>query len=411
MITLGSNEHLTTPIAPIVSCKVIGVGGAGLRLLDVLAQKNDAFAEFVAIHTDAQALLQSSASRKLQIGRGVVRGLGAGGDPATGEAAAHEQLDEIRAECEDAQIVIICAGLGGGTGSGTVPIIAREAAKDGAVVLAVVTLPFAGEGVKRREQAEAALSQLGKECAAVICFENDRMGDVAAANAPLVESLQTATVILADAVHAILRLLSLPSLFHVGLDEILPLFRSTEARCQFGYGSGHGADRASTAVKQALQSPLLNEGKVLTESGNVLLHISGDHSLRFEEMQKILNEVSRHVGRASQVFLGVATDPRATDEVGVTIWASASAKAVAEGETDSEEMADESHEASSEGAAKSAKDTANRKGTRTSSSRPEQDELPLDDAHRGRFKDLDPTMVEGQDLDIPTYIRMRLPLK
>lgn len=409
MIHLGANEHLTAPIEPIISCKVIGVGGAGLRLLDALVQRGNSLADFVAMHTDAQALLQSTAPRKLQIGRAKVRGLGAGGDPALGESAAQENLEEIRAECEDAQVVIVCAGLGGGTGSGAASVVAREAAKAGAVVLAVVTLPFKGEGERRREQAEASLAQLGNDCAAVICFENDRMGEITTPEAPLVDALHAATGVLVDAVYALLNLLSLPSLLHVGIDEILPLFRESTARCQFGLGIGQGDDRASLAVEQALQSPLLEKGKKLGSCGNILVHISGDDSLRFEEMQQILREISRYAPHSSQIFLGVATDPNATDEIRVAILASVDAVAAVERESGSLDLSES--KMNREAGTQPAKAAGKRSTKHAPSGQLAQEELPLDQAGRGRFKDVDPTMVEGQDLDVPTYIRMRIRLK
>lgn len=395
MIDLGSNQRLAAPVAPVVSCKVVGVGGAGLRLLDAL---DGCSAELVAMHADAQALMQSSAPRKLQIGRGSARGLGTGGDPDAGESAAREQAEEIRAECQDAQIVMVCAGLGGGTGSGAAPVVCKKAAEAGAIVLAVVTLPFAGEGEKRRVHAEAALSRLGRHCAAVMCFENDRLGEISGPDAPLAEAIPAATAMLATAASAVLRLLSLPSLLHVGLDELISLFRDTAARCQFGHGTGQGEDRALSAVEQALQSPMLEQGKMLAHSGNILVHISGDGSLRFEEMQQILREVSRHAAPSAQVFLGVATDPAAADETRVTILASLHADA-------------RPASAAAGTEAKSAKPSGKPAAKPPRMEQEEQEELPLDQAVKGRFKDLVPTMVEGQDLDIPTYIRMRLPLK
>ncbi len=412
MITLGSNESFSAPAAPVVSCKVVGVGGAGLKLLEASARGDGGLLEFVAMHTDAQALMQSSAPRKLQLGREAAKGLGTGGNPALGESAAREQAAEICSECEGAQIVIVCAGLGGGTGSGAAPVVAQEARKAGAIVLGVATLPFAGEGGKRREQAEASLARLGRSCSAVLCFENDRMGEVSHPGAPLEEAFVAASATLSAAVHAILRIVGLPSLLRVGLDEIVQLFRAAEARCQFGHGAASGPDRAESAVEQVLRSPLLEGGKMLSRPGNVLVHITGDRSLRLEEMQTVLREIARHVDPASQVFLGVATDPRATDEVGVTVMASTHVGSGAiPGEDVFEEMpAAEPAGDETEAGEKPAKPSGKRPAKRAPSGQT-QEELPLDQAMRGRFKDLDPTMVDGQDLDIPAYIRMRLRLK
>ena len=418
MISLGSNERVTAPVAPVVSCKIIGVGGAGLALLEKLAGGISGAPDLVAMHTDAQALMTSSAPRKLQLGRDTAKGLGAGGDPALGQAAAKEQADEVRAECDGAPIAVVCAGLGGGTGCGAAPVVAHEARKAGALVLGVVTLPFAGEGGKRREQAAASLARLGRSCAAVVCFENDRMGEIVPPGAPATEAFQAASDTMSRAVVAILRMVGLPSLMHVGLDELVQLFRGADARCQFGHGAASGPDRADLAVEQALGSPLLDDGKMLPGSGNVLVHITGDASLRFGEMQSVLGAVARHLPESAQVFLGVSTDPRSEDSLGVTIMASTRTGGVpmpeeedifddVEGiESARQEAADQSAAADAAIPAK----VASKRGTKKAAAGT-QEELPLDQAMRGRFKGLDPTMVDGQDLDIPTYIRMRLRLK
>lgn len=418
MISLGSNDRMTAPVAPVVSCKIIGVGGAGLALLEKLAVEMSAAPDLVAMHTDAQSLMTSSAPRKLQLGRDVAKGLGAGGDPALGQAAAKEQADEVRAECEDAQIVVVCAGLGGGTGSGAAPVVAQEARKAGALVLGVLTLPFAGEGGKRREQAEASLARLGRSCAAVLCFENDRMGEIVPSGAPASEAFHAASATLSRAVFAVLRMVGLPSLMHVGLDELVQLFRGADARCQFGHGVASGPDRAELAVEQALGSPLLEDGKMLSGPGNVLVHITGDASLRFDEMQSVLGAVARHLPESAQVFLGVSTDPRSQDSLEVTIMASTRSGAMpmpeeedvfedVEGiEPAQQEAADQPAASAGATPAKAASKRGAKKSTAGT-----QEELPLDQAMRGRFKGLDPTMVDGQDLDIPTYIRMRLRLK
>ncbi len=418
MISLGSNSQLAAPVAPVVSFKIIGVGGAGLALLEEFATGNPRMTDVVAMHTDVQALMASSAPRKLQLGRDAAKGLGAGGDPVLGQAAAREQAEEIRAECENAQVVVVCAGLGGGTGSGAAPVAAHEARKAGALVLGVVTLPFAGEGGKRREQADGSLSRLGRNCAAVLCFENDRMGEIVEGGAPVAAAFGAASATLSRAITAILRMVGLPSFMHVGLDELVRMFRGADARCQFGHGAASGPERARMAVEQALESPLLEGGKMLPGSGNILVHITGDASLRFDEMQLVLSAVSRHAEDSAQVFLGVSTDPRSADALQVTIMVSVQTGGASMEEVDeipekgadlvplpgdaAEQTPGEDDEAKPPKAAKrGAKHTA--AGT--------QEELPLDQAMRGRFKGLDPTMVDGQDLDIPAYIRMRLRLK
>ena len=411
---MGTNGQLATPVAPVTSIKVVGVGGAGLAILERLAQEGVDISECIAMHTDAQALLASSAAHKVQLGREAASGLGAGGDPNVGQTAARESGGDIAAACSGAQLVLICAGLGGGTGSGAAPIVAQEAKKSGALVVGVVTLPFAGEGGKRGEQARAALARLGRHCVAVLSFENDRMAELAPAEAPVAETFRAAGDVLAGAVRAVARMVGLPAVMPVGLDELMQAFRGADARCQFGYGSASGSDRVREAVEQALRSPMLDGGRMLSEPGNVLVHITGDAGLSLAEVQAVLRQLSRYVEDSSQILLGVATDPAGTGDLGVAVMAASRATGYAEYEEEDNEpesAAEAITEAEGEGG-KPAKSSGKRgKGGKKTEAGQTQEELPLDQAMRGRFKDLDPTMVDGQDLDVPTFIRMRIRLK
>lgn len=414
MISMGTNGQLATPVAPVTSTKVVGVGGAGLAILERLAQEGVDISECIAMHTDAKALLASSAAHKVQLGREAASGLGAGGDPNVGQTAARESGGEIAAACSGAQLVVVCAGLGGGTGSGAAPVVAQEAKKSGALVVGVVTLPFAGEGGKRGEQARAALARLGRHCVAVLSFENDRMAELAPAEAPVAETFRAAGDVLAGAVRAVARMVGLPAVMPVGLDELMQAFRGADARCQFGYGSASGSDRVREAVEQVLRSPMLDGGRMLSEPGNVLVHITGDAGLSLAEVQAVLRQLSRYVEDSSQILLGVATDPAGSGDLGVAVMAASRATGYAEYEEEDNEpeaAAEATAEAEGEGG-KPAKSSGKRgKGGKKAEGGQTQEELPLDQAMRGRFKDLDPTMVDGQDLDVPTFIRMRIRLK
>ncbi len=420
MITLGTNNQLAEPVTSGTPVKIVGVGGAGLALLEPLARGQAGPLECVAMHTDAQALLGSAAIHKVQLGRDVAKGLGAGGDPLIGHAAARESMDEIRAAC-GTPLVIVCAGLGGGTGSGAAPVVAQEASQAGALVIGIVTLPFSAEGGKRREQARVALARLGRHCVAVLCFENDRMTEVALPDGPVSASFDAVSRVIGSAVWSIVRMVGLPSVLRVGLDELVHLFRETDTRCQFGCGSASGPDRAREAVEMALRCPLLDSGKILTTSGNVLVHVTGDASLSLLEVQSVLRQLSLHVEDSSQVMLGVATDDT-SDALGVTVFVGTRAEDMAEvGEEDAmpvdagKNEGDVASVADLPGLngnpARSGSKRAGKNAEKKAAPQQTQDELPLDQAMRGRFKDLSPTMVDGQDLDIPAFIRLRIRLK
>jgi cell division protein FtsZ len=424
MITLGSSERLVAPSAAVAAVKVIGLGNAGLAVLRGLLGEAGAPTDLVAMHTDAKAVGASAAPRKLQIGREVAKGLGAGGDAARGRASASESLTEIRAECGGAELVILCAGLGGGTGSGAAPVVAEQAKKAGALVVAIVALPFAAEGSKKRELADESLARLARHCLTVLCFENDRLVEIVPSEASVSDAFGTAAAQLSLAVRAVTQMVGLPAVWPVGLDELQQVFQGADARCHFGYGVASGPDRMRLAVDEALRSPLLEQGKLLSEPGNVLLHLTGDQNLGLAEMQFALRHLAPHLGPSTKVQVGVAVDAEAGEAIGVAIMACTHSGVPALLPDDEEEFAatsdgpaEEMAEAIAAGGegpngGKPAKAAAKRgKGGKKPETGQMQEELPLDQAMRGRFKGLDPTMVDGQDLDIPAFIRMRIRLK
>jgi cell division protein FtsZ len=417
MITVGTNGRFATPLTEVSAVKVMGLGNAGLAVLARLAGEPGAPADLVAVHTDAKAVTASPAARKMQIGHDVAKGLGAGGDAARGRASASESLTNLRAECKGAEVVLLCAGLGGGTGSGAAPVVAEQAKKSGALVIAVVTLPFAAEGSRKRELAEESLARLGRNCLAVLCFENDRMVEVAGAEAPVAEAFGAAAGVLSLAVRAIVQMLSLPAVMPVGLDELLQMFEGADARAHFGYGAAAGPDRVRLAVEEALRCPLLEEGKLLSEPGSVVVHLTGDDSLTLSELQSVLRCLSAHLGSATLVHVGVANDPVAGEHLGVAVLGctrSGLPSVVLEDEDELEAPVEPVEEAVESVTGEKPSESGARRGKgkgKKNEAGQTQEELPLDQAMRGRFKGLDPTMVDGQDLDIPAFIRMRIRIK
>src|SRR5438309_4475625 len=183
MIQLSKNYSLPDRLADFIPVKVVSVGGAGINALDRIVLDGLEKASVVAINTDVQSLTSSVAAHKVQLGRTVTRGLGTGGDPEVGYEAAVDSADEIRQCLTDARMIFVCAGLGGGTGSGAAPFVAQLARESGALVIGFATLPFTFEGKRRNAQAREALARLNEVAHAVVCFENDRMGDLVAPQA------------------------------------------------------------------------------------------------------------------------------------------------------------------------------------------------------------------------------------
>ncbi len=302
--------------------KVIGVGGAGSNALDRIVLDGLEKADLLAANTDAQSLASSVAPHKVQLGRMGTRGLGAGGDPELGYNAAVEAADEIRQGLGDARMVFVCAGLGGGTGSGAAPVIAELARENGAMVVSFATMPFAFEGKRRTAQALAALARLHEHSDAVICFENDKMGDMVAPKAGVHQAFAAADVTISQSVRAIVNLIQRPGLIHIGFDDLLSALRNPNSRCLFGFGESDNDNRAHEALAQALKSPLMDRGRLLGDASNVLVQVAGGPGMTLSEVEILMQELERHVSDETQILFGTAVDNRMGNRLAVTLISS-----------------------------------------------------------------------------------------
>ncbi|EDY19751.1 cell division protein FtsZ [Chthoniobacter flavus Ellin428] len=314
--------HRNSSTAYDVRIKVVGLGGAGGNVLDRLLLDGLHNAELIAINTDAQALTASVVEQKVQIGRTTTRGLGAGGDPELGYAAAEEGVEEIRNAIEGAQLVFLCVGLGGGTGSGAARIVASLAREQKALVVAFATLPFAFEGRRRRAQADEALAALQRYSDVVIHFENDRMGDAVAPLAGIHEAFATADQTVSQSIRAIIRLMHQRGLVHIGFDEIVTALRGSGeagAHCVFGFGEADGDNRAHEALTRALKNPLMDKGRMLEDARNILVNVAGGPSTTLNEVQILMEELNRHISDQTRLLFGAAVDPALGQKISVTI--------------------------------------------------------------------------------------------
>src|SRR3954465_2872991 len=260
MIQLNRNYNLPEKAEPDIPIKVVGVGGAGSNALDRIVLDGLDKAELIAMNTDVQSLASSVAASKVQLGRDVTRGLGAGGDPEVGFAAGCESSDEIREAISNARMVFVCTGLGGGTGSGAAPLIAEKARENGSLVISLATMPFAFEGKRRSAQAKEALARLRQNSDAVICFENDRMGDIVAPRAGIHQAFAAADTTISQSVRSIVNVIQRPGLIRIGFDDLMTALRAPNSRCVFGYGESDSDNRANDALAQALKNPLMDRG-------------------------------------------------------------------------------------------------------------------------------------------------------
>jgi cell division protein FtsZ len=322
MIQLSHNYSLPEREEDNVSIKVVGVGGAGSNALDRIVLDGMDKADLIAINTDVQSLAGSVAAHKVQLGRTMTRGLGAGGDPDLGYQAAVESADEIRQALVDARMVFICAGLGGGSGSGAAPVVAQLAREAGSLVVAFATLPFSFEGKRRLAQANEALSRLREICNAVICFENDRMGDMVAPKAGIHQAFAVADTMISQSVRSILNLIQRPGLIRIGFDDLLSALRSANGRCLFGFGESDSDNRAHDALSQALKNPLMDRGRMLSEAAHILVQVAGGPGMTLSEVEILMQELGRHVRDHTQILFGTAVDGRMGKRLSVTIISS-----------------------------------------------------------------------------------------
>ena len=325
MIEFNRKEQIISNGTAHVPIKVVGIGGAGLNVIDrIVLDGAVPGADLVVMNTDVQSLTSSVASDKVQLGRGVTRGLGAGGDPEIGLSAAEEAEEDIRKALDGATLVFLCVGLGGGTGSGAAPLIASMAKENGSLVVAIATVPFTFEGKRRSKQAEDALISLQATADAVICFDNDVMGDAVSPKAGIHQAFAAADETISQCVRAVSGLFTRPGILHIGFDDLCAALRpeAGAGRCLFGYGEAEGDNRAHEALSRALRNPLMDRGRMLDESHNVLVNIAGGPDMTLNEVQLLMEALAKHTGEETQILFGAAVDAGLSGRIGVTIVSS-----------------------------------------------------------------------------------------
>jgi len=322
MIQLSKNYSLPERQEEPIPIKVVGVGSAGSNALDRVLLDGMDKGDLIAVNTDVQSLASSVAARKVQLGRTCTHGLGTGGDPELGYQAAIESADEIRQAIAGARMIFICAGLGGGTGSGAAPIVAQLAREASSLVIAFATLPFSFEGKRRAAQAQDALARLNEIANAVICFENDRMGDMVAPKAGIHQAFGVADMTISQSVRSIVNLIQRPGLIRIGFDDLFAALRSQNGRCLFGFGESDSDNRAHDALTQALKNPLMDKGRMLSEAAHVLVQVAGGPGMTLSEVEILMRELGRHVRDHTQIVFGTAVDGKMGNRLSVTIISS-----------------------------------------------------------------------------------------
>ena len=297
---------------------VLGMGGAGGNAVDRMVRGKQGGAELIACNTDLQALRRSTAPRKLQIGRRVTRGLGAGGDPAVGQRAAEDDARAIASVVAGADVVFVAGGMGGGTGSGAAPVAARLAREKGALTIGVVTRPFAFEGVARAAIAETAVEALRGQVDALITIPNESVRKVLLDNVPFTDAFGVVDQVLVDAVQGLIDIVVRPGFVNLDFADVRAVLREA-GPALIGIGRASGEERAREAARQATANPLLEVG--IGGARTVLLHVSGPPELSLGEVSRAAEEVRAQVDPRADVLFGASVDERLGDEVRVTVVA------------------------------------------------------------------------------------------
>lgn len=431
-------ESPASPAPPSsIKCRIIGVGNAGCNAIEQMGRMGIAGVGFLGVSTHGRALAQCDVSEKHVLGSALRFGLGTGGDPAEGRAAAEADLDRLRAACEGMDVVFVVAGLGGGTGGGAAPVIARLAKDTGALVLAVVTLPFDWEGARRQCQGLESLREIKAAADSVICVPNQKVVRLIDENTSLLETFQLINEVLAQGVRGIWRLLSQPGLIRIDFADLCAVTRGRHAESALATAEAQGEHRSRVLLEKLLAHPLLDDGKALAEADTVLVSLVGGPDLTMAEVRRVMEQINRQCHDA-QLIVGAAVDAGMVERMAITVIAGRQPSSDLVPATSP--MTELDQPAAREGlvvttdgpqfetgffrkpeaprlparfvppppelSPEKREEILKRQGrSAKAKARMKQGTLPLEIVSKGRFEKSEPTIYRGEDLDVPTYVR------
>lgn len=311
--------RINPEIETFAKIKVVGVGGAGGNALKRMIDSDIKGVEFVAVNTDAQDLHHSQAEHKVHLGKNLTRGLGAGMNPEVGRKSAEESKEEVYQAVNGSHMIFITAGMGGGTGSGASPVIAQAAKESGALTVAVVTKPFMFEGIQRKRIAEAAFEELKKNVDTIITIPNDKILNIIDRNTPVLEAFSMIDDVLRQGVQGISDLITTPGLVNVDFADVSAIMKNAGSALM-GIGTATGENRAVTAAKIAINSPLLDIS--IKGAKGVLFNVTGGKDLSMAEINDAANVIIESIDSDAQVIFGAVINEKFTEgEVQVTVIA------------------------------------------------------------------------------------------
>lgn len=322
-------------ISQVAKIKVIGVGGGGNNAVNRMMAANITSAEFVAINTDKQALIMSKAPHRIQIGEKLTRGLGAGADPEVGQKAAEESKAVITEMLKGCDLVFITAGMGGGTGTGAAPVIASVAKELDILTIAVVTKPFNFEGKKRMENAEKGIANLKKFVDTLVVIPNDKLLKIVPKGTPILEAFRCADDVLRQGIQGIADLIVTPSLINLDFADVKAIMKD-KGLAHMGIGTAKGPNKTIDAVRQAVQSPLLET--TIEGATGILLNVKGGMDLPIDEVNEAATLVKEVVDSGCNIIFGAGIDESLSEEVEITIIATGFSQRAKKQEPEESEM-------------------------------------------------------------------------
>jgi len=379
------DEFLSRPIRSpqkeidkFVNIKVVGIGGGGNNAIREMTLQGMSNLDLIAINTDLQALSLSQAGQKIQIGKSLTNGLGTGGNPELGKKAAEEDKDKISKAMENADIIFITAGMGGGTGSGVSSVVAKIAKRHEILTIGVVTKPFAFEGKKRKLQAEAGIEELKNEVDALITISNDRLLKIISKDTSMKNAFEMTDKVLCQSVQAIADLITIPGLINLDLADVRTVAKDAGLSL-VGIGTGKGKKKAALAAKMAISSPLLEVS--IKGAKSLLINVTGGLDMSLFEVNEIVDVISKAVGQDTNIVFGAIIDEEMQDEIRVSVIA-----------TKCEENIEEEEKIEVANKEKLFKENY-----------AEKDNLKIED--KFRIKD---QLIDDKDLEIPAFLRKKM---
>ena len=367
---------------------IIAVGGGGTRVIDRVAEVLPAGPVVVAVDTDVDSLEQSRAAVKVQIGGRQVKGRGTAGDSDVAAAAAREESARLAELCAGKKLAFVVTALGGGVGTGAAPVVLKTAREAGAFTIGMATLPFEFEGPARNQHARRSVSRLRRDCDVPIVVPNVRL--LSDAVSPHVaEAFERADRELGACMVYLWKLLTSPAYIRIGLADLQKVARA-DGLVTMASGNGTGRTKAQKAVTALLEGPLTEQGRIVADAKSLLVSIVGGFDLTLDEVGTIMDAISARMGDDSELTVGTSVDPDWRGRVTVTVLASESV-----GDPEGDKAPTEESSAATPG----------RRPRRTRKADALQAELNLEVSRRGRFKNIEPTILDGEDLDTPTFLR------